>query len=50
MLNPSENDLVKVYEVQGFPTKIVIDPQGKIAKVILGEDPAFYTYLDSVLE
>ena len=50
VLNPSENDLVKVYEVQGFPTKIVIDPQGKIAKVILGEDPAFYTYLDSVLE
>ena len=50
VLNPSGNDLVKVYEVQGFPTKIVIDPQGKIAKVILGEDPAFYTYLDSVLE
>ena len=50
VLNPAEGDLVKVYEVQGFPTKIVIDPQGKIAKVVLGEDPAFYPYLDSVLE
>lgn len=50
VLNPAEGDLVKVYEVQGFPTKIVIDPKGRIAKVVLGEDPAFYPYLDSVLE
>ena len=50
VLNPAANDLVKVYEVKGFPTKIVLDPQGKIAKVILGEDPEFYTYLDSVLK
>ena len=50
VLNPAANDLTKVYQVQGFPTKIVIDPKGKIAKVILGEDPAFYTYLDSVLD
>ena len=28
----------------------ILDPQGKIAKIILGEDPAFYTYLDSVLD
>ena len=50
VLNPSDNDLVKVYGIKGFPTKIVIDPQGRIAKVILGEDPAFYTYLDSILD
>ena len=50
VLNPADNDLVKVYEVQGFPTKIVLDPQGRITKVVLGEDPAFYPYLDSVLE
>ena len=49
VLNPADNDLVKVYQVQGFPTKIIIDPQGKIDKIILGEDPAFYTYLDTVL-
>ena len=50
VLNPAANDLVKVYQVQGFPTKIVIDPKGKITKIILGEDPAFYTYLDSLGE
>lgn len=48
-LNPPANDLVKLYEVQGFPTKIVLDPQGNILKIILGEDPAFYPYLDSIL-
>ena len=50
VLNPSANDLVKVYEIQGFPTKIVIDPKGKIAKIVLGEDPAFYTYLNNILD
>jgi len=49
VLNPAANDLVKVYEIQGFPTKMVLDPKGKIVKIILGEDPAFYTYLDSLL-
>ena len=37
------------YAVQGFPTKIVIDANGKIIKTIVGEDPAFYTLLDEVL-
>ena len=41
---------VELYGVQGFPTKVVIDPEGKIAKVIVGEDPAFYTFLDEVLQ
>lgn len=36
------------YGVQGFPTKILIDPKGKIAKIIVGEDPEFYTCLDEV--
>ncbi len=35
------------YGVAGFPTKILIDPKGKIVKVIVGEDPAFYELLDS---
>ncbi len=50
VLNPAANDLVRVYDVQGFPTKIVIDPQGKIVKIVLGEDPAFYDYLNTVLK
>ena len=41
---------VDLYGVQGFPTKVVVDPQGKVAKIIVGEDPAFYDYLDEVLQ
>ena len=33
---------VELYGVQGFPTKVVINPEGEIAKIIVGEDPAFY--------
>ena len=39
-----------LYGVRGFPTKVVVDPQGNIAKVIVGEDPAFYDYLDEVMK
>lgn len=36
------------YGVQGFPTKIIISPEGKIVKTVVGEDPAFYTLLDEL--
>lgn len=48
--NPKDSDVTTVYAIQGYPTKIVIDKEGKIAKVIVGEDPAFYTYLDELLK
>ena len=38
------------YNLEGFPTKVIIDPEGKIVKVIVGEDPAFYTFLDELLK
>ena len=41
---------VELYGVRGFPTKVVIGPQGRVAKTIVGEDPAFYDYLDEVLK
>lgn len=47
--NPRTSTVLNDYAVTGFPTKIVIDPEGKIAKIIVGEDPAFYTYLDEIL-
>lgn len=46
--NPRTSDLTTKYAIEGYPTKIVIDPEGKIAKTIIGEDPAFYTYLDEL--
>ena len=39
-----------LYGVRGFPTKVVVDPEGKVAKIIVGEDPAFYEFLDEVLK
>lgn len=48
--NPKSSDLLGKYGIQGFPTKIVIDPQGKIVKTVIGEDPAFYTYLDELFK
>ena len=41
---------IALYGVRGFPTKVVINPEGKVAKVIVGEDPAFYDFLDKVLQ
>lgn len=39
----------KLYGVRGFPTKIIISPEGKIKKIFTGEDPEFYTYLASCI-
>ena len=47
--NPKGSDVLGKYAIQGFPTKIVVGPDGKIVKTIVGEDPAFYTLLDEVL-
>ena len=44
----SEIKVLQQYEIQGFPTKIIVDPDGKIVKIIEGEDPAFYTFLDQL--
>ena len=41
---------LELYHVDGFPTKIVIDPEGKVAKVVVGESPTFYEFLDEVLK
>ncbi len=40
--------LAKAYALEGFPTKMVIDPEGRIIKIIVGESPDFYKYLDDL--
>jgi len=42
--------LAAQYNVEGFPTKVIIDPEGKVVKTVVGEDPAFYTFLDNLLK
>jgi len=48
--NPRDSHILADYGIQGFPTKIIVDPQGKIVKTITGEDPAFYTLLDELFK
>lgn len=45
---PKESTLLDDYGVNAFPTKIIIGPDGKIVKTIVGEDPSFYTFLDEL--
>jgi len=48
--NPRQSDVLAKYGVQGFPTKVIVGPDGKIVKTIVGEDPAFYTLLDQLFQ
>lgn len=45
---PKESTLLEDYGILGFPTKIIIGPDGRIVKTIVGEDPSFYTLLDEL--
>ena len=47
---PRESSVLEEYGITGFPTKIILGPDGKIVKTIVGEDPAFYTFLDELFE
>ena len=42
--------IAQKYKVEGFPTKVIIDPEGRLVKTVAGEDPAFYTFLDELLK
>lgn len=42
------DDIPVLFGVEAFPTKLVLDPQGTVVARITGEDPAFYTLLDSL--
>jgi hypothetical protein len=48
--NPRDSKVLEQYEIQGFPTKIIVGPDGNIVKTIIGEDPAFYTFLDQLFK
>ncbi len=45
---PKDGTVVSDYAVMGFPTKILIGPDGKIVKTYLGETPKFYEKLDEL--
>lgn len=46
--NTRDSNVLQQYDIEGFPTKVIVGPDGKIVKTIIGEDPAFYTFLDKL--
>lgn len=44
--NPKSSTVLSDYAIQGFPTKIIIGPDGRIVKTFAGENSSFYTFLD----
>lgn len=44
------NSVSSKYGVEGYPTLIIIDPHGNIVKKFLGEDPEFFTTLDTMFK
>lgn len=47
---PKDSDLTTQYAIAGFPTKIIVDKDGNIVKVIVGESPEFYETLDQLMK
>ena len=47
--NPQGSSLLADYGVQGFPTKAIINPEGKIANITVGHDPQFYVVLTDLM-
>ncbi len=46
----SGEELAALYAIEGFPTKIIVDPEGRIVNISIGEDPSFYAYLDDLFQ
>lgn len=49
VLSRNNEDYILKFNVAGFPTKILVDPQGKIVSRTVGEGEEFYAELDKVL-
>lgn len=48
--NEGKPDVSVMYGVSGYPTKIIISPDGKISKIVVGESEDFYTAIDQLLK
>ena len=39
-----------LYAIQGYPTKIIVNPNGVIEKIFIGETPEFYQALNKLVK
>ena len=47
---PRGSTVLTDYLIQAFPTKIILDTDGKVLMTIVGEDPKFYEILDEMFK
>ncbi len=45
LYNGNNTALYNAYNIQGFPTKAIINPEGKLVDLTTGEDPTFFNRL-----
>ena len=43
-------DVSLLYAISVYPTTVVVDPEGRIAKIVQGESPVLYEYLDELFQ
>ena len=48
--HPADLDPATLYAIQGYPTKIIVNPDGVIAKIFIGESPEFYQELNELVK
>lgn len=47
-INEGESGMSSHFAVAGYPTKILLDPQGEIVEIFVGETPKLYEKLDAL--
>ena len=50
VFNTEKEKLLQRYGVEGFPTKVIISPEGMIVNITSGENPEFYNTLAKFIE
>lgn len=52
LYNPEQGGgrLLEDYAVEGFPTKAIVNPEGKIVNITTGENPAFFEVLEKLMK
>lgn len=50
LFNGDNRTLYSDYNIQGFPTKAIINPEGKLVDLTTGEDPTFFNRLASFMK
>ena len=44
-----DKSVSRLYGVKGYPTKMLVDPEGKIAYICVGEEPEFYNKMGALI-